>query len=161
MRKVDMTKIEIPETIIKDYLDHAAKEYPWECCGFLIGTYTQTGGLAEKYLPADNVKEGEKERRFIIDPTAYQRAEDAADEEGKSVIGIVHSHPDHPDIPSEFDRTHAWPGFSYIIISVPKGKPARYRSWQLETGREKFIEERIVILKEAIHYTSSKTRSTE
>ena len=79
---------------------------------------------------------------------AYQDAEDLADEKGLSIISIVHSHPDHPDKPSEFDRNHAWPGFSYIIMSIKKGVSAGYRSWKLDQDRTKFIEEKITIIKE-------------
>ena len=56
----------------------------------------------------------------------------------------------HPDKPSEFDREHAWPGFSYIIISVQDGKAVSYRSWQLNEDRKFFIEENIKIVKEEI-----------
>jgi len=79
---------------------------------------------------------------------AYQKAEDEADERGLSVISIVHSHPDHPDKPSEYDREHAWPGFSYIIVSVQQGNAESYRSWQLNADRNFFIEENIRIIKE-------------
>ena len=99
-------------------------------------------------MPASNIKEENRERRFLIDPMAYQKAEDEADERGLSVISIVHSHPDHPDKPSEFDREHAWPGFSYIIISVQKGNTKSYRSWKLNEDRKFFIEENIKIIKE-------------
>ena len=60
----------------------------------------------------------------------------------------MHSHPDHPDRPSEFDRNHAWPGFSYIIMSIKKGAAVAYRSWKLNQDRTKFIEEKITIIKE-------------
>jgi len=94
-----------------------------------------------------NTKQENRERRFLINPMAYQNAEDKADEMKLSVISIVHSHPDHPDKPSEFDRQHAWPGFSYIIISVKSGKAISYRSWQLNQNRKFFIEENIRIQK--------------
>ena len=57
-----------------------------------------------------------------------------------------HSHPNHPDKPSDFDRDHAWPGFSYIIISVYSGKVKSYKSWQLNQDRKFFIEENINII---------------
>ena len=99
--------------------------------------------MGVEYLPASNTKEENRERRFLIDPMAYQKAEDEAEERDLSVISIVHSHPDHPDKPSEFDREHAWPGFSYIIISVQNGKAVSFRSWQLSEDRKIFIEENI------------------
>ena len=60
----------------------------------------------------------------------------------------MHSHPDHPDRPSDFDRDHAWPGFSYIIISIQKGNAISYKSWQLNENREFFTEENIKIVEE-------------
>ena len=84
----------------------------------------------------------------MIDPKAYQNAEDMADEKGLSIISVVHSHPDHPDTPSDFDRKHAWPGFSYIIISVKKGNALSFKSWQLNKNRDFFKEEKIKIIEE-------------
>ena len=113
-----------------------------------MGSFKGDESFSLEYLPAANTKEENRERRFLIDPMAYQKAEDEADERDLSVISIVHSHPDHPDKPSDFDRDHAWPGFSYIIISVQNGKAVSYRSWQLNGDRKFFIEENIKIIKE-------------
>ena len=143
-----MTIINITEEIVKQFEEHGEKEYPHECCGFILGGFKAEESIGIEYMPASNIKEENRERRFLIDPMAYQKAEDEADERGLSVISIVHSHPDHPDKPSEFDREHAWPGFSYIIISVQKGNAVCYRSWQLNADRKFFIEEDIKIIKE-------------
>ena len=145
---IDMTIINITEDIIKQFEKHGEKEYPHECCGFILGSFIDKESKGVEYIPAPNIKEQNRERRFLIDPMAYQKAEDEADERGLSVISIVHSHPDHPDKPSEFDREHAWPGFSYIIISVQKGNVESYRSSQLNADRNFFIEENIKIIKE-------------
>ena len=145
---VNMTIINITEDIIKQFIEHGEKEYPHECCGFILGQFKDDESFGIEYLPASNVKEENRERRFLIDPLAYQKAEDKADDQGMSIISIVHSHPDHPDKPSDFDRDHAWPGFSYIIISVQNGKIASYRSWQLNENRKVFIEENIKIIEE-------------
>jgi proteasome lid subunit RPN8/RPN11 len=48
------------------------------------------------------------------------------------IIGIYHSHPDYPAIPSEFDRVCAWSDYSYIIISVEKGKTTDLQNWILD-----------------------------
>ena len=141
-----MTIINITQEIVDSFIVHGEKEYPHECCGFILGHFKGDESIGVTYLPASNVKEENRERRFLIDPMAYQTAEDAADKQGMSVISIVHSHPDHPDKPSDFDRIHAWPGFSYIIISVKNGMTASYRSWQLNENREFFVEENINII---------------
>ena len=145
---VKMTIINISKKIENAFINHGEKEYPHECCGFIIGNFKGNDSFGLKYLPAANIKEENRERRFLIDPQAYQKAEDEADAQGLSVISIVHSHPDHPDKPSEFDRNHAWPGFSYIIISIQNGKAKSYKSWQLQQDRKSFIEEKINIVKE-------------
>jgi len=145
---VEMTIINITDKIVKQFNKHGELDYPHECCGFILGSFKDAESRGVEYLPASNTKEENRERRFLIDPMAYQKAEDEADERGLSIISIVHSHPDHPDKPSEFDREHAWPGFSYIIISIQDGKAVSFRSWQLNADRKYFIEENIKITKE-------------
>ena len=143
-----MRKIVLTNDIINNFLHHGEQEYPFECCGFILGHFIAQKSVGIEYISAQNIKEENRERRFLIDPMAYQNAEDEADQKGLSVISIVHSHPDHPDKPSDFDRDHAWPGFSYIIISVKKGISVSYRSWKLNQDRIKFIEEKITVNKE-------------
>ena len=145
---IKMHKIILHQNIIDDFINHAQCEYPYECCGFILGEFKDNESVALKYISVENTKEENRERRFLIDPIAYQEAEDEADRQKLSVISIVHSHPDHPDKPSDFDRDHAWPGFSYIIISVKNGKSKTYRSWQLDMNRSTFIEEKITVINE-------------
>ncbi|MDP6570571.1 MAG: M67 family metallopeptidase [Candidatus Marinimicrobia bacterium] len=145
---VNMGAIHLTQKIIDEFCSHAEQDYPHECCGFILGNFNGDESISQEYLPAANTKEENRERRFLIDPLAYQKAEDEADERELSVISVVHSHPDHPDKPSDFDRDHAWPGFSYIIISVQNGKAVSYRSWQLNEDRKYFIEENIKLKKE-------------
>jgi len=145
---VKMLVINLTNKIIDQFNKHGESDYPHECCGFILGNFLDKESIGIEYFPASNTKTENRERRFLIDPMAYQKAEDEADKRGLSIISIVHSHPDHPDKPSEFDREHAWPGFSYIIISVQNGKAVSYRSWQLNADRKFFIEENIKITKE-------------
>ena len=142
----DMTAINITQKIVDTFISHGEKDYPYECCGFILGQFKDEESFGVEYLPAANVKEENRERRFLIDPLAYQKAEDEADEREMSVISIVHSHPDHPSKPSDFDLDHAWPGFSYIIISVKLGRAADYQSWKLNENRSFFVEEIIKIV---------------
>ena len=141
-----MAGIILTKQIIDEFQTHGEQEFPHECCGFILGNFTSDGqGEALEYISVSNTKEKNRERRFLIDPMAYQNAEDRADELGLSVISIVHSHPDHPDRPSEFDREHAWPGFSYIIISIYAGRAVSFKSWQLSQDRSHFNEEYVTI----------------
>jgi len=136
--------IQLSSELTQALLDHAERSYPHESCGFIIGTIDGNRAVAESYVPANNQVETNARRRFLIDPMAYSRVEDQADEMGKSIVSIVHSHPDHPDRPSEFDRAHAMPGLSYIIVSVRAGKAESHRSWQLSPDRKRFNPEDIL-----------------
>ncbi len=119
--------------------EDAIDAYPDECCGFLYGDEKdlRTITLAR---PVHNAKEGDKRRRFEIAASDYMDAEQFAADEGLSLLGVYHSHPDHPAIPSIHDLRQAMPFFSYIILSVKKGKVVDLRSWQL-SGDGRFEEE--------------------
>jgi cysteine synthase B len=116
---------------------HAERTYPEECCGALLG---RAPDLVEELLPIDNASAG-AERRFLVGPDDYRRAELRAVETGRDLLGFYHSHPDHPAVPSAFDRDHAWPTFSYVIVPVASGTAGPLRSWRLRPDRIGFTEE--------------------
>ncbi len=129
--------------IHKDALDvmqeHAEEYYPNECCGFFYGTDGEVRKITQAHR-VTNAKEGDQRRRFQIDPKDYQEAERYAINHDLDLLGVYHSHPDHPAEPSEHDRKVAMPVFSYIIISVQDGEATATRSWQLNNDRQ-FEEE--------------------
>jgi proteasome lid subunit RPN8/RPN11 len=110
----------ILEPRIKQLLaEDAWNTFPDECCGFLFGREETDGTrLVVDILVVDNSKEGDKTRRFEIAPLDYMTAEQHALDHEWTLLGIYHSHPKHPAIPSEHDRKAAQPYFSYVIISV-------------------------------------------
>jgi proteasome lid subunit RPN8/RPN11 len=122
---------------------HAATSYPDECCGVLIGRILGDSTVVERLLSVDNERNESRHNRYLINPETVLAAHKEARALGLDVVGYYHSHPDHPARPSEFDREHAWPGVSYLIVSVEKGSVADARSWRLADDREKFDEEEI------------------
>ena len=60
------------------------------------------------------------------------------------VLGFYHSHPDHPARPSEYDRQHAWPFYSYVIVAIAKREPLDMTSWMLDEKTETFSRQDIV-----------------
>jgi len=124
---------------------HAAATYPEECCGVLIGRALTDGSgtLVERVLPVDNERQDSRNNRYMIHPETVLAAEKEARRLGLDVVGYYHSHPDHPARPSEFDREHAWPGLSYVIVSVMDGTAEDTRSWRLEDDRSSFGEEEL------------------
>jgi proteasome lid subunit RPN8/RPN11 len=97
-----------------------------------------------------NSKAENRERRYLITAKDYQWAEERARNEGLEILGLYHSHPDHPAEPSAFDLDHALPAWSYVIVSVQKARVVDTRSWVLLDDRSRFKEERIDVVDEAI-----------
>jgi proteasome lid subunit RPN8/RPN11 len=131
---------------------HGESSYPEECCGFLIGRAGGASTAVERLLPVSNERQDSRHNRFLIHPETVLAAHKEARALRLDVVGYYHSHPDHPAQPSEFDREHAWPGLSYLIVSVARGKAAEARSWRLADDRERFAEEEITqeLEKEAV-----------
>lgn len=123
---------EINNTVRQAIAAHGESLYPHECCGFLFGKDTDEGRTIDGYLTVENRRTDNRERRFLVSPEDYLHAERYAEEKGIQLLGIYHSHPDHPAIPSEHDRVQAMPFFSYVIVSVEKGKSVDLRSWLLD-----------------------------
>jgi proteasome lid subunit RPN8/RPN11 len=116
--------------------------YPDECCGFVTGRADGDVRAASGVLPIGNARErAEAYHRFEIAPSDFLAAERAAAEAGVDIIGIYHSHPDHPAAPSDYDLEHALPYYSYLILPVVRGKAGRLASWRLEDDRSGFARE--------------------
>jgi len=127
---------------------HAVETYPNECCGALLGRDAEAEEdatrLAREVLeifPLVNRREDSPRNRFLVTAEDARDAEKAARTHGFDLIGWYHSHPDHPARPSEYDREHAWPWYSYIIVSVQTGKPQEMTSWRLQDDRSAFVAE--------------------
>jgi len=118
---------------------HGAETYPNECCGALYGS---DGVVGATFALPNTTEEGPR-RRFMVRPDDYRVAEKKAKELGGDLLGFYHSHPDHPARPSQYDLDHAWPFFSYIIVSVREGKPELMTSWRLKDDRSAFDEEEL------------------
>ena len=133
----------VSNDLIEKINKHVEEAYPEEGAGFLVGVE----GEVQKILPLGNAREDEaRHNRFLITPEDYLKAELTADKLGLNLIGVFHSHPDCPNVPSEYDREWAQPFFSYIITRVDKGKVSNHRSWRLIEDRTKYEEEKIKIL---------------
>jgi proteasome lid subunit RPN8/RPN11 len=137
---------------------HGAETYPHECCGALLGRDSsfvpdsdRGKGLQApareilQLFPLVNRRDDSPRNRFSVTAEDVLAAEKAAREQGLEVVGWYHSHPDHPARPSEYDRDHAWPWYSYIIVSVHNGAPQDMTSWRLNDDRAEFLPEEIEI----------------
>ncbi len=142
-----MSTLHIPRDLLTTLRQHAAEEYPHEGCGILLGRAGDAGqpAIVVRALPASNVREDEaRHNRYLIEPRAILDAQRAARADGLAIIGYYHSHPDHPAWPSDFDRDHAWPDTSYLIVSVQGGTATDHRCFRLRDDRSAFDEQPVI-----------------
>lgn len=122
--------------------------YPEEGAGLLLGHIEGDNRRVIDLLAFPNAREdAARHNRYLLTPQDYLHGEQEAARRGLDVIGVFHSHPDHPNRPSEFDRQWAMPFLSYIITSVQSGRAVESRSWLLKEDREEFVEEAIIVEK--------------
>src|ERR1700688_2455933 len=138
------------EALTKEIGTHGARHYPNETCGALLGldgSAGDTGGSPRREVralfPLTNRRDDSPRHRFSVTADDVRAAERAAVAGGLELVGWYHSHPDHPARPSEYDREHAWPWYSYVIVSVAAGEAREMTSWQLSDDRSAFQPEEI------------------
>ena len=133
-------------TIAKDQqqkmIAHAEQGYPHEVVGTLAGD--RAGHHVSQIQPLINERADTK-NRYKVSPLILMRQERALEQQGLEIIGYYHSHPDHPSTYSEYDRDHALPNMSYLILSVLTGNTHTVQSWRLSENRDHMKEE-------VIHY---------
>ncbi|HVN54940.1 MAG TPA: M67 family metallopeptidase [Anaerolineaceae bacterium] len=135
----------IPSTLLGEIYAVVERAYPEEGAGFLLGSDGPVRRVASVFPLANASEDAARRNRYLITPEDYLKGELEAEAQGIDIIGVFHSHPDHPERPSEFDREWAQPYFSYLITSVQSGRAIESRSWRLTDDRAQFIEEAIEI----------------
>lgn len=158
--------LKISTTAIQAIRTHGEEGYPLEICGFLVGHAVEGARTVFEAWPVRNAWEDDPglrsrmfaaregaaasaerwegattERRYLVSPQDLLAAMKRARAAGMDLVGVYHTHPEHPAVPSDFDRDAAWPDWSYIILSVREGKGAELRSWVLEEDGTGFAEE--------------------
>ncbi|MGL4619680.1 M67 family metallopeptidase [Chroococcidiopsis sp.] len=140
---------------------HAESTYPHECCGLLLGKLSQNDKILVEAIATENVWNPtaaadfqaiepnlnlgtQKNTYYTIAPEVMLKVQKEARDRQLDIIGVYHSHPNHPAIPSEFDRLCAWQTYSYIIVSVLQGKAGEVLSWSLDDNHQ-FQPEEIVV----------------
>lgn len=120
---------------------HGEADYPAEACGLIGGTVEGEQKVVVQLVPLVNRRTDSARNRYLIDPESFRRGEARLERDGLEVIGVYHSHPDHAPVPSTFDREHAWPTLSYVIVGVNAGTATDLKSWVLAGDRGTFEEE--------------------
>ena len=138
--------ITISSTLLQEIHAHGESAYPDEGAGLLLGTIRSQGKVVTEILTLENAREtSARHNRYLLTAEDYMHGENEAARRGLDVLGVFHSHPDHPNQPSDFDRDWAMPWFSYIITSVHAGQATTSRSWRLAEDRSRFFEETLSV----------------
>lgn len=149
-----METLHLDERLAAQIQAHGAETYPHECCGALLGhdggrtRGDSTGDSSREVLDLYalvNRRDDSPRNRFAVTAEDVRDADMAAQKQGLEVIGWYHSHPDHPARPSQYDQDHAWPWYSYVIVSIENGSPQEMTSWRLADDRHAFSPEGIEI----------------
>jgi proteasome lid subunit RPN8/RPN11 len=139
-----MMVIIIPHPLLKNIMDHGEKAYPEEGAGLMLG-YEHDGKryVADLLMVENSREDSARHNRYLISAEDILGGEREAERLGLEIVGIFHSHPDHPNQPSDFDREWAIPWYSYLITSVNGGKALESKCWRLTDDRSRFLPERI------------------
>jgi proteasome lid subunit RPN8/RPN11 len=136
--------ITIAEKQLAQIRAHGVSDYPYECCGLLLGRFGPDGKIVTETYPISNAREeSAKRNRFLITPEELMKGERYARDHDLEVVGFYHSHPDSPAVPSQYDLEHAWPTYSYIIVSTSADRANDLFSWEQEPDRSRFNQEEI------------------
>ncbi len=138
--------LRMPVDLLNEIHAHGEASYPEEGAGLLLGSREGDARSVEAVLALENTfEESQRGRRYLIDPQAMIEAEQAADAQGRTILAVFHSHPDHPARPSDYDLRMALPWFVYLITRVERGEARESRAWRLTEDREGFEEVRLQI----------------
>ncbi len=140
--------LEIESEQLQKISKHLEEAYPAEGCGVLMGVFAGGRRTVERVEPVGNENIRLAARRYLISADEIRNTGRRAESEGLEILGFYHSHPDVEAIPSDFDRRHAWPWYSYLIVSVREGRRRDERCWRLKEDRTGFDEEELQIVKE-------------
>ena len=122
-----LPEVLLPRAALRCIEAQAEVAYPQECCGLLVGTRNASSITISRAEASANVA-GETagvdtSRRFEVDPRLRLALMRELEESGGTIVGLYHSHPNHPAEPSRHDRHSIWePELLWLITAVEKGK---------------------------------------
>ena len=153
-----MTRLRLSESQRREIDAHLCCAYPEEGCGELLGSEQGDTRRVERVVPFANDRPDARANRYLIAPERLLEVEREGRASGLEILGFFHSHPDQPADPSAFDLEHAWPYYSYLIVSVEQGRAADARCWRLAVDRSRFEPEAVEPGPETAHDAESRAR---
>ncbi|MDK2854458.1 MAG: [CysO sulfur-carrier protein]-S-L-cysteine hydrolase [Thermococcaceae archaeon] len=133
MKSLFIKRIHLDEILRK------AKESKIEICGFLVGKIEGNVAFVERLVFANNKLNSPVE--FEIEPLETLKVLEAAEKEGREIVGIFHSHVNCPPYPSSKDLKgmDLWRNIWLIVNNL-----GEYRAFTLEEENVKEVKIEIV-----------------
>jgi len=138
--------IRLKSADIEEIKQIAQKTYPHECCGVMVGSIENGVKTVTELIPAENQRTDSPANRYLITPDLLNELEKKLKGTDRAIVGFFHSHPDVPARPSTYDQDHAWPWYSYVIVSVNRGQAGEIHNWKLRDDRSAFDAEKMELL---------------
>lgn len=138
--------IRLKSADIEELKQIAQKTYPHECCGVMVGSIENGVKTVTELIPAENQRTDSPANRYLITPDLLNELEKKLKGTDRAIVGFFHSHPDVPARPSTYDQDHAWPWYSYLIVSVNRGQAGEIHNWKLRDDRSAFDAEKMELL---------------
>jgi len=138
----------------------AEREFPFECCGFIIGDDS-----VEEVRPVANIQDRmhaedpaafprDARMAFLMEPKEHLAVMNEVDRRKLAVRAVYHSHPDHDAYFSPTDRAQAcsfdpsepdYPGIVYIVMSIRAGRFARAAAFDWDFEKKEFGETKLTV----------------
>ena len=138
--------IRLKSADIEEIKQIAQKTYPHECCGVMVGSVENGVKTVTELIPAENQRTDSPANRYLITPDLLNELEKKLKGTDRAIVGFFHSHPDVPARPSTYDQDHAWPWYSYVIVSVNRGQAGEVHNWKLRDDRSAFDAEKMELV---------------
>jgi proteasome lid subunit RPN8/RPN11 len=101
----------------RQMVEHAQATYPNECCGAMLGSMDGERKMVRSAMPLENVSEGDQRVHYVVRPLDMVAAEKEAIQQGLSLLGFYHSHPDCDAYFSKTDRENSF-WYSFLVLSI-------------------------------------------
>src|SRR5579871_5537451 len=112
----------------RQMVEHARSTYPNECCGAMIGTVGDDK-VVRVAMRLENAYDGAQAARYELRPEDLLKADREARSRKMDLVGIYHSHPDCGAYFSETDLKNSCPWYSFVVLSIQKGRFDHANSW--------------------------------
>lgn len=156
-----MIKPSIRRASMDAIVAQAEREFPNECCGFIIGD-----AASDEVRPITNVQNQmhasdpagfprDARTAFLMEPKEHLSVMNEIDRRHFELKIVYHSHPDHDAYFSMTDRAQAcsfdpefpdYPDTAYVVMSIRAGKFSHAAAFVWDSSKKEFVEAELEVM---------------